>query len=59
MVLLTRTAAKCAAKSTTNKIVNLERSTSTLFANDLDGVDDGMTEAYCLSRNVLNCVIKP
>lgn len=45
IVLLTRTAAKCAAKSTTNKIVDLERSTSTLPTNDLDGINDGMIEA--------------
>ena len=45
MVLRTRMVAKCVAKSTTNQIVDLGRSTSALSTNDLDGVDDGMTEA--------------
>ena len=45
MVLRTRMVAKCVAKSTTNQIVDLGRSTSALSTNDLDGVVDGMTEA--------------
>ena len=45
IVLLTRMVAKCAAKSTTNKIAGLGRSASTMSTNDLDGIDDGMTEA--------------